>query len=197
MWAAVVWAPDGQHVVVCGPDSVCLWDFSCPEAPPIVTVDDCPFAGIQRWSPDGTSYFRVGIGASQAPNGPATLRMEERRAADGSLLRAFSLGPGDKPSPCCLSPDTHALVLVRGVSARVVVFDRAAYILRLGPRGCLEGIGRLPTPLLQFGVPGIIDHPGPHARPSSSESLGPAPVRYGRPGGLAIGRPLEVPSCSS
>ena len=124
-WAAAMWAPDGLRVVVSGPKSVCLWDFSRPEAPPIVEV--CPGkSGIEKWSPNGASYIRIIKMAGRAPNGPATLMLEERKTADGSPLRAINLGPDDGSFlGVCISPDSHALALfyLRSLSARVVVFD--------------------------------------------------------------------------
>ena len=61
------------------------------------------------------------------PYGPATYALEERRTADGSLVRAVNLGPDVDESPfVSMSPDAHALLLQRILDApapRIIVFD--------------------------------------------------------------------------
>ena len=123
------WQPDGRHVLVsCFQGAcacACVWDFSRPEAPSVVTVGIGPNLRIHSWSPSGAFYFILRKSEGQAPNGPTTYAMEERRAADGSLVRAVSLGPlGDFPR-VRLSPDAHAFLMhpYDGPAPRVVVFD--------------------------------------------------------------------------
>ena len=127
--AAAAWAPDGRHVMVSWEEGACVWDFSRPEAPSIITVDVGPDACLHGWSPSGASYFVVRELEGRAPNGQATRALEERRAG-GSLIRAVSLGPGefhrDGSLPnLCLSPDAHALLLdpFGGGATRVLVFE--------------------------------------------------------------------------
>ena len=75
-----------------------------------------------RWSPSGASYF-----ATRRLEGvePITFVREVRRAADGSLLRAVSLGPWGSPPLVKMSPDVHALLLSPpwGIPSRIVVFE--------------------------------------------------------------------------
>ena len=106
--------------------SACLWDFSRPEAPSVVTIDVGPDAIFHGWSPSGASFFVSREVEGQAPNGARMYMWEERRAADGSLVRAVSLGPGDDFPVVHMSPDAHALLLdyrTGGGPSRVVVFD--------------------------------------------------------------------------
>ena len=133
--ADVAWASDGRHVLGASgwgpgretPKSAFVWDFSRPEAPSVVTVG--PDAYFRGWSHSGSSFFVTRKLEMRAPNGPAAFVMEERRAADGSLIRDVSLGPLDCTHDffyVVMSPDSHALVLhfVGGIPApRVVVFD--------------------------------------------------------------------------
>ena len=119
----VAWAPDGRHVLVTWGYSACVWDFSRPEAPSVATAYVLPGAFfLFRWSPSGVSYFSTrrleGVG-------PITFVQEERRAADGSLVRAVSLGPWESPPRVKMSPDAHALLVAPpwGTPARLVVFE--------------------------------------------------------------------------
>ena len=126
MLSRAVWALDGLHALVSMAESMCAWDFSRPEAPTVVTVDVGPDAYLHSWSPSGASYFVISEFEGQAPGGPATSALEERRVADRSLIRAVSLGPRDYDYRVSMSPDAHALVLCayRDIRApRVVVFE--------------------------------------------------------------------------
>ena len=117
------WAPDGRNVLVSWGTSACVWDFSRPEAPAVVTVDVGPGARLSLWSPGRSAYFITRKLEGNAPNGHLTYALEERRAADGSLVRAVSLGPRDCFPHVRMSPDAHALLVSGGVPARVVVVD--------------------------------------------------------------------------
>ena len=130
-WAMAAWAPDGRHVLVTGQNggwgnSACVWDFSRPEAPSIVTAAVVPGARFRGWSPSGASYF-----LARRLEEPAltTYLLEERRAADKSLLRAVNLRLSVYPHSrvhVTRSPDAHALVLHFSENLpapRVVVFD--------------------------------------------------------------------------
>ena len=55
--AHAAWAPDGRHVLLSGPNSAYVWDFSRPEAPPIATIDIGADSVFQCWSPSGASYI--------------------------------------------------------------------------------------------------------------------------------------------
>ena len=120
------WALDSRHVLVSRDEGGRVFDSSRPEEEPfVVTVDVGPYERQHTrfcdWSPSGASYFALRLEAE-----PDTFVMEERRAADGSLIRAINLGPGlNIYSVMCVSPDLHALLVYnfRHVSARVLVFD--------------------------------------------------------------------------
>ena len=125
------WVPNGSHALVSWDKSACVWDFSRPEAPFIVTADAGPGAHFRGWSPSGASYFAVrqlkGLSRSRDPL-QRTLALEERGAADGSIIRDVILGPGGVGifPRVCISPDARALVLhhLSGIPApRVIVFD--------------------------------------------------------------------------
>ena len=120
--ARAAWAPDGRHVLVSWEQSACVWDFSRPEAPPVVTADVGPDARRYAWSPSGTSCF---FARKEVGNGPTTLILEEWRTADGSLVRSVSLQPGEGVPRLSVSPDSHAVMLhyFNGLPApRLVVF---------------------------------------------------------------------------
>ena len=122
-WADTTWAPDGRRVLVSWPFSAFVWDFSRPEeAPSVVTADVGPDARFHSWSPGGASYFAF---RKSGELGQKTYALEERRSADGSLVRAVSLGPRQR-WPCMhISPDAHALLLSPSEDdpARIAVFD--------------------------------------------------------------------------
>ena len=140
IWAEAAWMPDGRHVLVSWDKSACVWDFSRPEAPSVVAASPGPNARIDSWSPSGASYF---VNRELVGNRPAAFVLEERRTADGSLVRAVNLEPGESPPPSpsredvnmepseqhfphvLMSPDSHALVLFPydGPAPRVVVFE--------------------------------------------------------------------------
>ena len=115
------WAPDGRHVLVTWEEGACVWDFSRPESPSVVTIDVGPDAHLNSWSPSGASYFVIRKSERRTRNAPATYALEERRAADGSLLRAVSLGSSEYFPYVRLSPDAHALVIDSFLG--IVVFD--------------------------------------------------------------------------
>ena len=129
------WAPDGHHVLVSwdgwngegrGERGTCAWDFIRPEEPPSVfTIDVGPGAFFRCWSPDGASYFSVKALTGSTRNGPGPTALEERRTADGSLLRTVVLGLDAGFSATCVSPDAHAMVLysIRRASSRIIVLD--------------------------------------------------------------------------
>ena len=122
---AATWAPDSQHLLLAWGNSACVWDFSRPEAPSVVTADVGPDAHFHSWSPSGASYFVVRQLKGRTRNGPPSHALEERRAADGSLLRAVNLGTWGSDYPSVVtSPDAHALMAYRydGGPARVIVF---------------------------------------------------------------------------
>ena len=155
-WTKAAWAPDGRHVLVSWRESASVWDFGLPEAPSVVTIDVGPNTCLHSWSPSGASYFVIREQERRAPNGPRTygstlyalvvrvfsrgrpaegagptaraFSLEERRAADGSLVRAINLGAcePDKLSFVLMSPDARALVLRPSwlVAPRVLVFDQ-------------------------------------------------------------------------
>ena len=120
--SGAAWAPDGRHVLVSWDASACVWDFSRPGAPPVVSADVGPESRFHSWSPRGDSYF-----ISQENDGGMYLpycELEERRAANGSLVRAVTQGPWSGCAPS-ISPDSHALLVFPfwGNPARIVVFD--------------------------------------------------------------------------
>ena len=125
-WPMAAWAPDGQRVLVSWEQSACVWDFSHSEAPPIVTADVGPSSRLHVWSPSGASYFVTRkLKGRPRYHGLPLLALEERRAADGALVRAVYLGHSDNQR-LSLSPDAHAMVLnfYNGRPApRVAVFD--------------------------------------------------------------------------
>ena len=127
-WLQAAWVPGGQRVLVSWKLGACVWDFSRAEAPSLVTVNVGPQTDFNSWSPSGASYFVTRQSEGDAPNGPPTYALEERRAADGSLVRAVSVGPCGCPLNSFhyfMSPDSHALALhLRKCSTiRIVVFD--------------------------------------------------------------------------
>ena len=127
-WKSADWAPAGLRVLLSQRNNMCLWDFSRPEAPPVVTADVRPGARFCSWSPNGASYFVSRKLEGQAPEGPATYALEKRRAADGSLQvsLAVNLIPGNDFPRVSWSPDLHALVLARfdgDFAPRVMVFN--------------------------------------------------------------------------
>ena len=125
------WTPDGLRLLVSWDTSACVWDFSRPEAPSVVTAanDLDPDARI-FWSPSGASYFSTQEAEGQAPNGSITL--EERRAIDGLLIRSVRIEPWCSIFPYVrmsrslrVCPDSHALLVCpvgTGHDVRVVVF---------------------------------------------------------------------------
>ena len=117
-WAA--WAPGG-NVLVAWDKRACVWDFSRPEAPYVVTANVGPGGNVRSWSPSGASYFVV---RKLVKNGFA---LEERRSADGSLVRAVNVGRAGKKFPRVrMSPDAHAVLVDRyeGVPAlHVFLFE--------------------------------------------------------------------------
>ena len=137
--AACQWAPDGRHVLVTSEQSAFVWDSSRPEAPSVVTVDLGAETCEPNWSPSGASclvYYQTlkqGGPMGRLGIGPSAYVLEERRAADGSLLRVVSLGliSGLLDFPSILrSPDSHALLLHPSYGSggvlpapRIVVFD--------------------------------------------------------------------------
>ena len=134
--ALATWVPGSQHVLLScqtthgASERACLWDFSRPEAPAVVTASVGPCEEFQGWSPSGTAYLVCReLDVRRAPNGPRTYAVELRRAVDGSVIRAVSLqssGSDPKDSPYVFaSPDSRALLVYpsRTVPARIVVFD--------------------------------------------------------------------------
>ena len=117
LYPKAVWASDGRHVLVSwGDKSACFWDSSRPnDLPSVVTIRASPGSHFHSWSPSGASYFVFSLLKGQAPNGPTTRALEERRAADGSLVRAVNLGPTGGFSRVSISPDAHALLVGPGV----------------------------------------------------------------------------------
>ena len=137
------WTPCG-HVLVAWSrcewqrlNPVCVWDFSRPEAPSVVTIDVGPDATFRDWSPSGTSYFAARISEeARAPNGRTTFALEERRNSNNSIIRAVEVGMPptmqlDGFPWVARSPDSHALLMLphllhqslyRYSLARVVVF---------------------------------------------------------------------------
>ena len=112
--ARAAWAPDGRHVLLSWRTGACAWDFSRPEAPPIVAIDVGPDAKIHGWSPSCASYFITRELQARTRNGLTTFVLEERRVVDGSLVRAKGLGPLERQHfeiYVDMSPDSHALVL--------------------------------------------------------------------------------------
>ena len=113
---SIAWAPHGHVLVFGGGRSACVWDFSRPEeAPSVVTAHVGRDAQLHSWSPSGASYFVVRKlgGRVRARGAPATISLQERRAADGSLVRAVNLRHRSHHQ-CIgvyLSPDAHALAI--------------------------------------------------------------------------------------
>ena len=130
-WAFVraAWMPDGRHVMVSGrsgrDSGACVWDFIRPEAPSVVTAIVGLVARFRGWSPSAATYFVSRKSEALAPNGPPTFMLEERRAADRSLVRAVSLGPDERLRRMLVSPNSHALVLhsLKEDPPRIVVFE--------------------------------------------------------------------------
>ena len=123
IWPGSTWAPDGWRVLVSWEQSACVWDFSRPEAPSVVTIDVGPDSCFQCWSPSGASYFVTRQLKRPTRSGPATYVLEERKVAEGSLVRAVSLGPDN--DFLRMSPDALALLIDSSgsVPARIVVFE--------------------------------------------------------------------------
>ena len=132
--ARAAWTPGGQRVLVSCGDRSCVWDFTRRGSPPVVTADVDPDESIHGpdvyfngWSPSGASYFVTRALERARGFGPAaaTFALEERRTADGALLRAVNFRSGDGHAPMvALSPDSHAALIdpSRGVPARLVLF---------------------------------------------------------------------------
>ena len=156
-YALAAWSPDSGTVLVSWFEGACVWDFSRPEAPSVLT----PYAGpdhvwtmfgdgrrtnmfgdqpdrgaggadrqlatllgpdhVWGWAPSGASFFAIRVSEGPAQAGPETFALEERRAADGSLIRAVGLGPGRAPR-IDMSRDAHALALSFDRGARVILF---------------------------------------------------------------------------
>ena len=129
-WSIAAWAPDGRHVLVSWDEGACLWDFSRLAAPSVVTINVGVDACFHSWSLSGASYFVLQkIERRVTRSGPrttsATFALEERRAADGLLVRTIDLGPGEDLPKVFVSPDSHALLVYPfgGNNSRVVVFE--------------------------------------------------------------------------
>ena len=133
--AELAWAPGGQHVLLSctntsrSASSACLWNVSRTGAPPVVTVNVGFREEFQGWLPSGASYLvSRQLPVRRVPDGPKTFAVEERRVADGRVVRAVSLQSGGDPEICptvCVSPDSSAC-LVRpswAVPSCIVVFD--------------------------------------------------------------------------
>ena len=103
------------------------WDFDRPEATSIATFDFEPSSDFYGWLPTGESYRVLVDLEGRTQHGPTTLALEERRAADGSLVRAVNLGAivrdNDYPN-VELSPDSNAVLLhpSNGAPPRIIVF---------------------------------------------------------------------------
>ena len=122
---AADWAPDGQRLLVSWYEGGCVWDFSRPEAPSILTIYVSPGTDLRRgWSPSGASFFFSRRLEGQPP-GPGPYALEERRAVDGSLLRAVNLGHMGRFPSVKMSPDANALLLYSSEDnpVRVIVFE--------------------------------------------------------------------------
>ena len=116
--ANAAWAPDGRHVLVSWGKSACLWDFSRPEAPSVLTADIGPlaFAGGRSAAPFTSLPANWGDRSRNARAGGAE---HSRRVA----RRAARLGSSS--APVLLSPDSHALLVHPFGFApwRVVLFE--------------------------------------------------------------------------
>ena len=132
IWAKQpAWVPDGRHVLVTWDESACVWDFGRPEeAPPVFKIDVGPCGRLHSWSPNGASYFVIRQSETEhTSDDQPTYALEERRAADGSLVRAVCLGHPPGHSPVVIkSPGANALLVSMyrydNVPARfVVVFE--------------------------------------------------------------------------
>ena len=128
----VVWVPGGEHVQYSSRTrstaSVCLWDFSRPEAPPVVTVDVGRDEEFQGWLLGGASYLiSRELAVCRVPDGPKTFAVEERRVADGSVVRSVIIQSRAGTHgfiDVCLSPDLRALLVFPcpGFPPRILVF---------------------------------------------------------------------------
>ena len=116
----ILWSLDNRRVLVSCEKGVCVWDFSRPEAPAIITILGGPDALFHSWSPSGTSYF-----VTREFKGQGMFALEERRAAGGLLVHTIDLGPCEGFPRVSFSTDAHALLVEPplGVPARVVVVD--------------------------------------------------------------------------
>ena len=125
--ARASFVPGGPHVLLSWDGGACVRDFSRPEeASAVTTVAWVPGTRFHSWSPSGASYFIIRGTDFQPEKGAKKHALEERRAADGSLIRAIDFGPNGGHTPIAyVSHDAHALVLVPTGSfpSRVVVFD--------------------------------------------------------------------------
>ena len=147
--AIAMWTPDQRVLLMWDSthngDPPCLsrlWDFrteSTADANTAVVTADTPApssSGMSRWkfhswSPSGASYFVHRVeGGMQALVVPSTFALEERRTADGSLVRTVTFRElstrfeGRYPR-VVVSPDARALLLLpfKDIFARVIVFD--------------------------------------------------------------------------
>ena len=135
--AMAAWAPDGRHVLVSWGKSACLWDFSRPEAPSVVTADVGPCARLHSWSPSGASYFAFHTLEGPSHIGRTPYALDERRAVDGSLVRTITLKPVKGYPYVRMSPDARALALypspdVTGAFPFSAVVDGPARIVVFG-----------------------------------------------------------------
>ena len=106
---------------------MCVWDFSRPEAPSVLTFESDAFLE-GGFPPIDAAYFVRRMLGGRSPTDPFTFVMEERRAADGSVPRSAFVG-SDRGSHGGFpqverSPDDRALLLrpFDGAPARVVMF---------------------------------------------------------------------------
>ena len=142
VWAQAAWQPDGRHVRVSWHDRgdfnegkrnecMCVWDFSSPEAPPVLTFNVGPDALLEGGFPPCGDATYVVMRRRRGPtrNGPVAFTLQERRAADRSILRLalvgfYSFDSGAFPQ-ADRSPDGRALLLrpFESSPARVVLFE--------------------------------------------------------------------------
>ena len=94
--------------------------------PPVITAAIGPDEELEGWSPGGASYFVTKQSENPYPGELPLFALEERRAADGSLVRAVGLG-SDRQTPFIhLAPDERALVvesLSMDVPSTLLVFE--------------------------------------------------------------------------